>query len=60
MMMQYLTVLELSKEGTEVKVCSNVKRKPRYWVEDYGKVLFESDDASEAIQWAIEERVKVE
>ncbi|RLC88027.1 MAG: hypothetical protein DRJ03_03955 [Chloroflexi bacterium] len=43
-----------------MKVGSNVKRKPRYWVEDDGKVLFESDDASEAIQWAIDHAGQIE
>jgi len=43
-----------------MKVCSDPKRRPRYWVEDDGKVLFESDDASEAIQWAVEHAVQIE
>ena len=43
-----------------MKVCSNAKRKPRYWVEHEGEVLFESEDASKAIQWAIDNAGKIE
>ena len=43
-----------------MKVHSDSKRKPRYWVEDDGKVLFESDDASKVIQWAVDHAGQIE
>ena len=36
-----------------MNVHSDKKRKPRYWVSEGEKILFESDDGTEAVQWAI-------
>jgi len=33
---------------------SDKNRVPRYWVESNDKVIFESENASETIQWAID------
>jgi len=43
-----------------MKVHSDSKRKPRYYVEHEGKVLFENDDASKVIQWAIDHAWQIE
>jgi len=43
-----------------MKVHSDSKRKPRYYVEHDGKVLVESDDASKVIQWAIGHVIEAE
>ncbi len=44
----------VTREVKVLKVCSDTKRNPCYYIEHEGKVLFESDDASEVIQWAID------
>ena len=41
----------------DLVVHSDDGRLPRYWVENQnGEVLFESDDAAETIQWAVDYR----
>jgi len=37
-----------------VKVKVDLTRKPRYWVEHNGKVLFKNGDFSKVLQWALD------